>query len=784
MSSLYVGRNVKKVGAVPLLSGAGGFVGNIVLDRMANLSILRSPYSHARILNIDTTSASKLPGILKIVTGEEMKDMLNPYPQYPKIPGLRHSPCYPLAINRVRYQGEPVAVVVAESSYQGADALEEIKVEYEPLKPVVRVEDSSAQASSKLYDEWEDNKTLDFTVKGGDIEKAFSEAEQVVEGEVRIQRQCAAPLECRGYLASYDDSSQHLTLYASTQRHHVLKIFLSEVLGLSESKIRVIGTAIGGGFGLKTTPHKEEVIVCIMSKVTGKPVRWLESRSENLGAGGQAREQIHRFSAAVTNTGKILGVKDTIIADLGAYFPQPGVLQVLATAEMITGPYDIKNTRIRCLGYATNKPTFYPYRGFGEESATMFHERMIDLVASKLGIDRIAIRRLNVIKSESLPHKSVSGLTYDSGNYLELLNKAVEAVGAENFQQTKNSSGGDRLVGYGISLFVKPSAAAIPNTYVQGYESSTVRMDMSGKITVLAGSSPIGTGSETAISQIVADEIGVKMEDIEIVQGDTLACSFGLGAFASRTVVVAGSAALLAARIVKEKILKTAAFLLKCEPSDLIIQDGKVISKNSSETIDISTIAKSILKDPFRLPKEIGPGLEATYVYSPPNITNTPDKDGHMNTCATYSSAAISVAVEVSRETGEVKILNLSSMNDCGTIINPGLARGQVIGGLVQGIGSALYEESVYDESGQPLSSTFMHYILPSILEVPDIRVEFTETPSPYIPTGAKGVGEIGIQGLQAAILSAVIDAISPLGLDVSSYPLTPEKLWTLLHRS
>jgi len=776
--STYVGSAEKKLGALPLLSGRGNFVDDIKVSGTTYLALLRSPYAHAKILSIDTNGAMKLPGVLRVVTGSDLKEIVNPFPQSPKMKGLKHHLCYPMAIEKVRFQGEPVAAVVAQQLYQAFDALDEIKVEYEPLKPVTSIGDATAKDAVNLYDEWENNLTLEYTLKGGDIDDAFTKADHVVDGEVSIQRQCAAPMECRGYLAIYEPSSGELTVYASTQRPHVLRTLLAEILGVTESKVRIAQCAVGGGFGLKTTPHKEEVLVCALSKLLGMPVKWIETRSENLGAGGQAREQVHRFSAAVKSDGEVLGIKDRMLVDLGAYFPQPGILQTITTMDTITGPYEIKNVLVECFGIATNKPPFYPYRGFGEESATMVYERMMDLIAKKLGMDRVAVRKRNLIKPNAFPYKAATGLVYDSGNYPEILEKVLKLSNYRDFSEEKTRMlQNNRYLGIGLSVFVKPSASSHPHSFVQGYEVATVRMDLSGNVTVLTGIASIGTGSDTAIAQIVADELGVTIKNVEVVQGDTLACSFGFGSFASRSVVLAGSSALLAAKMVKEKILKAASVILKTSLLELEIREDQIYSKISGASIPIGDVSKSILKNPFGLGPDMGPGLEATYYFYPPNITNIPDEQGHMNTAPVYSSGAEVAVVEVLPETGEVKVLKIVVVNDCGKIINPGLAGGQILGGLAQGIGSALYEESVYDTNGSPLNSSFMHYMIPTTMEIPKLEIEFHETLSPFTPIGMKGVGEIGIQAVQATILSAVNDALSTLGIEESRFPISPERL-------
>ncbi len=778
----YVGSDVKKLDNAALLTGHAHFSDDIRLPGMLYLAILRSNFAHAKIIHIDTGKISGMQGVLRVLTGEELSCVLHPFPRYPKFSGLKYSRCYPLAVDKVMFQGEPVAAVVAESPYRAYDALEEIDVEYAPLKPVLNIEQSKSE-DIRLYDDWDNNMMLEFKIATESVDEVFESGDRLVEGKVHIQRQCAAPLECRGYIASYEPISDELLVYASTQRPHVMRNILSEVLSIKESKIRVIQSTVGGGFGQKTTPHREEALVCAVSKMIGRPVKWIETRRENL-LSGHAREQIHSFKASVKSDGRILAIKDEMYADLGSYFPQPGVLQTLATCDMITGPYAIEEVQIKCYGMATNKAPFYPYRGFGEESATIVHERLMDLVAKQLGLDKVEVRKRNLIKPGMFPYTTPTGLVYDSGDYFTLLETALAKVGYSELLSAKAMSAPKRYVGLGLSIFVKGSAPAAPDSFLQSYEVATVRVDPSGNVTVITGLSSIGQGTETGIAQVVADELGVYLEDVNVVQGDTLASAFGLGMYGSRGLVLGGSAALMAARLVKEKALKVASYLLKTEPTDLEIKSGVVHSKGTGSSVRLSEIANKLLKDVFRLPKDIEPGLEATYYFRAPNVSNVPDEHGHMNTCATYSSGANAVIVEVLPDTGEVKVLRLVGVIDCGRVINPGLARGQVIGGLVQGLGSALYEEVVYDETGNQLNSTFMDYCLPTALVTPNIDVSFYETLSPYTPLGAKGVGEMGIQAIQAAVMSAVNDAISANGDDITEFPIKQELVWRKLRNS
>lgn len=746
------------------------------MSGLCHLAILRSPYAHARIIRIDTEKARKAQGVIKVVTGADLVEMLDPFPKYPNMPNFSYAKCYPLAVDRVMFQGEPVVAIVAESIYAANDALEEVEVEYERLKPVLSIEQSRSK-DVILYENWNSNTMLELKMANGNVDDAFAHCDLIVEGKVHVQRQCAAPLECRGYVASYEPATKGLVLHGSTQRQHPMKTFLSGVLRLPESNIRVIQSSVGGGFGLKTTPHREEALVCALSMLIGRPVKWFETRTENL-MSTHSRESDHEFRAAVNKDGRVLAIQDEMYVDFGSYFPQPGVLQALATCENLTGPYDIRNVQVQCHGMTTNKAPYYPYRGFGEETAVTIHERLMDLVAEKLNMNKADVRRINIIKSSMFPYRSPTGSVYDSGNYDKLIDSAVELSGFRELSKHHSSISNNPL-GFGLSVFVNSSGASAPNSFLQAYAGATVRVDTSGHVTVITGLSFIGSGSETGIAQIVADELGVKLEDVDVLQGDTLTFSFGLGTYGSGSLILAGSSAQMAAKSIKTKVLKVAAYLLKTKQNELEIRDGVVHSRTSSNSIAVAEIATKLHKDIFRLPQEFEPGLEATSYFRPPSVSNIPDEHGHMNRCTAYSSGAVATVVELVRETGEIKLKKLLAVVDCGKVVNPALVSGQVIGGVIQGLGSSIYEEVVYNEDGIQLNPNFMDYLIPSAADTPAVEVSFSESISPNTPLGSKGVGELGIQGVQAAILGAVNDA---LGMNVvSEFPINPEQVWKAL---
>lgn len=782
----YIGRDVKKMDGPALLRGSAKFVDDIKLPGMSYLGFTRSPLAHALIKRVDTARASRMRGVLSVLTGEDVKRIMKPYPPFFKdFPGLRYAECYPLAIDRVRFAGEPVVAVVAEDRYTLDDALEAIEVEYEELPVLTEPEEAMKPGSPLIYPEWGDNVMFRFVVRGGDVEAAFRKADIVLSEKLDIHRYTGTPIETRGYLAEYDAASGCLTLWASTQQPHPLRTMLADALGLPEMRIRVIQPHVGGGFGLKTPLYPEEALVCLLAMRIGRPVKWVETRREHLLGTGHARQQRHYVEVAVRRDGVVLGLRDKMIVDLGVFYPTHGQMQMYVTAKHIVGPYAIKNVLVEAYGVATNKTYYYAYRGFGKEAANFVYERVMDLVARELALDRAEVRLRNFIGPEEFPYKSPTGAVYDSGDYHAVLKKALDLVERQGFSRRREESRKrGRLTGLGFSFVLEPCGASVPDSYTQGYDAATVRVDPSGKVTVLTGITSPGTGNETAVAQVVADELGVRLEDVAVIQGDTSICPYGLGNFSSRAAIVGVSSALLAARAVKEKILRIAAGILEASADDLEVEDGYIHVRGvSGRGIHLSELARFVYKNIYLVRGE-EPGLEATRYFLTPNVYHTPDEEGRINTYPLYPYAANVALVEVDPETYEVRLLGYLVVHDCGTLINPGFVDGQVVGGVAQGIGGALLEELVYDARGQLLTSSFMDYLIPSSMEIPEITVHHHETPSPFTPLGSKGCGEGGAEGVSAAIASAIEDALSGYGIRIRATPLTPDKIWRLLRES
>jgi aerobic carbon-monoxide dehydrogenase large subunit len=783
----FVGTKVKKLDDPLLTTGHATFVDDVKLPGMLFARFMRSPYSHAKITKIDISRAASYPGVHAVLTGKDVAQISEPYPPFFKdFPGLRYAKCYSLAVDVVRYVGEPVVVVVAEDRFVASDAVELIEVEYEPLPLVLDAEKALEKNSPLLYPEWGDNVMFRFSIRGGDVEKAFKEADFVLKDKVKLHRYTGTPLETRAYIAHYDRTTSQLTFWASTQQPHPMRSILAESLKIPETDIRVIQPNVGGGFGLKTPPYPEETLLCLLSMKLGRPIKFMEDRSESMVATGHARQQSHDFGVSVMKDGTVTGYDGRELVDLGVFFPQQGLMQMYVTAKHVLGPYKIKNFHIEGYGITTNKTSYFAYRGFGKEAANFVYERIMDLVARELKMDRAAVRMKNFVQPEEFPYETPTGATYDSGNYPAALQKVLEISDYASFKEKQlelRKKG--KYIGMGVTYVLEPSGASVPDSFTQGFDGTTIKVDPSGRVTVLTGVTSPGTGNETGIAQVVADQLGVDIKNIRVIQGDTASCPFGLGNFSSRSSIVGFSSAYLAAQKIREKVLKAAAFMLEANVSDLEMDGGDIyVTGTRGKSIAFAQVAKTIWRDPYKLPPNVGPGLETTEWFLTPNVKHIPDAQGHINTYPSYPNGANVATVEVDPMTGAVKVLDYYVVHDCGTIVNPLFVEGQVVGGVAQGLGGALMEELVYDDNGQLLTSTFMDYLLPGTLDVPNVKVGHQVTKSPITPLGTKGCGEGGAEGAAAVLASAIEDALEPFAVKVNETPFTPSKIWKMIHQN
>ena len=775
---------------VRAIMGLGNYIDDVSVKNLSYCAFLRSPYAHAKIKSIDFSALkSNSKKILGVYVSQDIDRIAKPIKVDIPFPGIKPMFYHYLASKKVRWVGDAVAAVVATDQYSAEDALDTIVVEYEHLPAVVDPEAALKPSSDILYEEWGDNRFMNAKFSNGDISGAFGGADTVIEERMFVHRYCGVPIETRGCVAQYNPGTQGLTFWSSTQAPHVLKSLLAEALGLAENRVRVIAPDVGGGFGVKLNVYPEDVTVAALSIILRRPVKWIETRQEHFLASGHSRSQTHYVKMALSKDGTIRGLSDRIIADLGAltYFPHNVFGTLMVTSSMLPGPYRIQNYQFEIDWVVTNKTPFGAYRGFGQPEATFVMERLVDLAAKELHLDPVEIRKMNMIRKEEFPYVNATGTIYDSGSYIECLEKAVDLIGYPNFREfQKEALARGRYLGVGFACNTETTAPTIYGATRRwtAHDPVTVKIQPDGKVTVATGLASIGTSIETALSQIAADEFGVGAGEVSIVLGDTDTTPYSSGNYGSRSAVVCGAALIGASQRVKEKMLKIASHLLEVSIDDLILEGGKFsVRSDRNRSITRKEIARVAYDEPFRLPNGIEPGLEATYYYEPPNIQNFPDKDGKINVSGTTTNATHAVTVEVDTETGLVKILRYVVVHDCGRIINPVIVNGQVHGGVAQSIGGTLYEEIKYDDEGQLLSSSFMDYLLPTSLDVPDIEVAHLETPSPFMLGGFKGAGEAGTIGGAAAISNAVENALFSFEVKIVETPIDPNRLWALIRK-
>ena len=770
--SHLVGGSVKRREDPRLLTGSSAYVDDIKQVGLLHAALLRSPHAHARIRQIDIRGAQANPDVVTVLTGEEAERSAGTVPCLWTIPPDLKKPRQPtLAIKKVLYVGQPIAVVVATNRAAAVDAAQQIEVDYEPLAAVVDMEKALAADAPILHDELGTNQASAFQLAAGDIDKAFAEADVVVKQRLVNSRMAGAPLEGRGVLAEYNPGSGELTLTTSTQIPHFVKMLLAGALRMKEQNVRVITPEVGGGFGTKLNFYNEEILIGLLAKKLGRPVKWVETRSENLQATIHGRDQVHYIELAARKDGTLLGMRDHFYADLGAYHQLHGAGLFVLTALMMQAMYKIPNMLIELQVAFTNKVANDATRGASRPEATYAVERMIDILAAELKMDPAEVRRRNFLTPESFPYSTLTGLVYDSGNYAALLDKALQVAdyaGLRREQERARRSG--RLVGVGMAGYVEvsgwgPSTVAGAVGIAHGlFESATVRADWDGTVTVLSGTSPHGQGHETAWAQIVAEVLGVSLEDVAVKHGDTAQIPFGSGTFGSRSTAVGGAAVRLAVEKVRQKSIKIAAHLLEANVEDMEYVGGSARVKGSpTRSVSFAEIAATAHKA-HKLPPDTEPGLECTSFFDPANFT--------------YPFGVHLAVVEVDPETGKVSIQKYLAVDDCGNVINPMIVDGQVHGGVAMGIGQALFEEIVYDDQGQLKTATFLDYLLPSAGDLPLIETDRTETPSPVNVLGAKGVGEAGTIVGTATIANAVMDALQPLGIRHVDIPLRPDKVW------
>jgi aerobic carbon-monoxide dehydrogenase large subunit len=766
-----VGARIRRREDPRLITGRATYVDDVRQVGTVYAAFVRSPYGHAKITSIDTTAAKSDPHVLAVYTGEDLHHAPNLKASLPvahKMADLKTPPHYVLALDEVRVLGEAVAIVVADSPYTARDAAEKVAVEYEELPAVVDTEKAAA-GPPYVHESLGTNVAFTMPFSAGDPDKAFAEADVTIKQRIVNQRVAPVPIEPRSMVASYDAGMQQLTLYSATQIPHLLRTQLAIVLGLPENKIRAIAPEVGGGFGAKLNVYAEEVVVSWVAMQLERPVKYIETRSECFQAMIHGRDQIDDLEIAAKKDGTITGLRLKITANMGAYHQLLTPVVPTLTMLMAHGCYKFENIQAEVVGVFTNTMSTDAYRGAGRPEATFFIERAIDMVAQRLKLDPVEVRRKNFIASSAFPHTTATGLTYDSGDYETTMDKAlaiIDYAGLRKRQEELRKQG--RYLGIGISTYVEvcgmgPSAA-MP---AAGWDSATIRVEPTGSITVLTGVSPHGQGQETTFAQIVADELGVPIDHVSIVHGDTDKVQYGVGTFGSRGTAVGGAALKLAIETIQAKAVKIAAHQWEANPDDVEYRDGKMQVKGDPSKSMTTAEAGFLAFMGDKLPPGLEPGLDATRRFEPPNFV--------------FPFGTHICVVEVDAQSGEVKFVKYLAVDDCGRLINPMIAEGQIHGGIAQGLSQALFEEVVYDDRGQLLTGTLMDYAIPHAEQVPHYELDHTVTPTTVNPLGVKGIGEAGTIGSTPAVANAVIDALAPFGVVHIDMPLKPEKLWAAM---
>ena len=777
MSTRTFGQRIRRNEDPRLLTGSALFVDDVSLAGMGHVAFVRSPHAHARITSIDASAALEREGVAAVITAEDLGDywqhgrVLVPPPPTIERCTFHARTQVPLAKGKVRHMREAVAVVVAESRYLAEDAAEEIWVDYEPLDAVVDVEKAVAEGAASVHDDIEANVAAHVIQEKGDYKLARERADLVLKRRLVYDRGTAAAMENRGVVADWDARAQRLTVWDTTQAPIPIRNGLAAMLGLSENQVRVIAPFLGGGFGPKIMMfYPEEVLIPWLAMRLGRPIKWIEDREENFFATTQERGQVHDSEIAVTRDGEVLGISDVFLHDNGAYNPY-GLTVPINSQCTLLGPYRIPNYYTDFKAVFTNKPIVTPYRGAGRQHGVFVIERMLDFAARELGIDRAEIRRRNFIPKDAFPYnheiifQDFAPLIYDSGDYEPVLDKALKAIDYENFlrQEQPRLRAEGRTVGLGLAAYVE-------GTGIGPYEGARVQVQASGKVSVVTGVGTQGQGHMTVFAQVVADQVGVDVRDIEVVTGDTDQFHWGAGTFASRGAVVAGNAIHAAAVAVRGKILRLASEELEVAEEDLELSDGEVRVRGvPGKAIPLGELA--LTANPMRGAVKPGtePGLEATDYFGPER--------------GATASGVHAMIVEVDPETMLVEIKRYVVVHDCGEVINPLILDGQIHGGVAQGIGNAFYEQLVFNEDGQLLNASLMDYLLPTALDVPRMEIGHHVTPSPLNPLGVKGAGEAGAIPVGPLFAQAVEDALSRPGFEICEIPLSPSRLWEL-HRA
>ena len=773
-----VGERVKRREDPRLIQGRATYVDDVKIVGMQHIAFKRSDIAHGRIRSIDVSAAAALDGVEAVFTGAQIATMLEPLPIATPFPSPPHRA---VAVDVVRYAGEPVAVVVARDRYVARDAADAIRVEYDPLAVVVDPELAMKGTPTVIHDAFPNNLAVALvpsgtgvsadgkTVDDSAIDRAFAEADVVISQRMVNHRLVPNPIEPRGVVAHFEPGKGTLTIWSSTQNPHILRSLVAAMTGLGQNQVRAIAPEVGGGFGSKINIYPEEYVAAVLSKHLELPVKWIEERSEGFVATTHGRDIIAYVELAARRDGKVLGLKLRLIADIGAYNMLLTAAIPTLTMMMANASYDIPAIRTTLTEVFTNKTPTDAYRGAGRPEATYFVERAMDMLAHELKIDPAEVRRKNFIPSAKFPYATQMGAVYDSGDYEKALNRALEAADWNSLKAQRDGWRKDgRVVGLGLSMYVEvcglgPSSA-LPTG---GWEHAQVTIERDGRISATTGASPHGQGNETTFAQMLADQFSVPIDHISIHHGDTAVVKQGIGSFGSRSQAVGGTAIHLAGGKVKAKMAKFAAALLEAHEDDIVFENGRIGVRGAPASAKSFSEVASYAYVPVPLPAGLEPGLSEEAFFEPGNNT--------------YPFGCHICMLEIDRETGEPTLLKFVAVDDAGNLINPLIVEGQIHGGLAQGIGQAIVEEAVYNDDGQLMTGSFLDYALPRAIDFPRFELHATVTPTPVNPFGAKGVGEAGTLGSTPCVVNAAVDALSGFGITHVDMMLRPEKLWWII---
>ena len=774
----HVGMPIRRTEDPRLLTGNGEYTADRKPDRALHVAFRRSEQPHATILRIDTTQALTAPGVVAVFTADDVAEDYKPVIPFSHMPNYYATPITALASKKVRYVGEAVAAVIAEDRYLAEDALELIDIEYAPLGAVTDPEYAASEDAPLLHEEAATNVLIAREFKKGDAAADLAAAHVRVRDRFEMTRKAGLAIEPRSYCAEFESRRDSITLYTSSNIPGIVRDALAESLDLPGSRLRVVAPDVGGSFGSKGSLYPEEILLCVAAKKLRRSLKWTADRLEDISSSSQAFAEIVDAEMGFDENGIAIALEADVIGDVGAYsiYPWTCGLEPVQVVSFLPGPYKIRSYRGAVRGVATNKPPTGPYRGVGRPISTFVTERLMDMGARALGIDPLEIRRRNLVREDEFPYRIASGIIWDKAGFVECLEAAVQAGEYEKLRgQQRAARAQGRYFGIGLATYAELTGigsriAVAPGMPINtGSETAKIRIDSTGAITAAFGVASHGQGLETTLAQIIADDLGARFDDIRVVQGDSDAVPMSTGTYASRSAVLGGGAAKHASLILREKMRKVASHLLEAAADDIDVADGRATVRGTDRAVTFRQIAKAVYSDMRTLPVEARQELEASYTYDPINGTTA---------CATHLAA-----VEVDPTTCFVKIHKYVVAEDCGRIINPMIVDGQVHGGVAQGIGAALYEEVIYDEDGQLVSASLADYVIPSAVEIPHMDVVHIESCS-AVAGGFRGMGEGGTIGAPAAIANAVSDALSPLDINVSILPVTPERIFGLLEQA